>query len=248
MISKLEDTVGTSELFGNKAHNLGVLVKSGILVPKGFAIGLQEYSDYNSSGTFSDTFVRNISRFLQEINEPYAVRSSADIEDSNNRSYAGQFSTRLGVSKKDIFNAIRDVYSSIDYKKLLGYSDEENIKMGIVIQELVDADISGVLFSHNIINDDPNSILIELANKGCDKIVSGNTNPSLYVINKSSGEIYLYEEGDQRVVLDSIKIREIIQNAQKIENIFGKPQDIEFLFHKDRFYCLQSRPITTITK
>ena len=111
---------------------------------------------------------------------------------------------------------------------------------------MIDSDLSGVLFTYDIINKNPNSLMIELSKGRCENIVSGKTNPSLYIIDKKSREIILFEGGDQNILLNEIQKNHILENAKEIERIFRKPQDIEFLFNSNRFYCLQSRNITPL--
>ena len=88
--------------------------------------------------------------------------------------------------------------------------------------------------------------MAELSSGKCENIVSGRTNPSLYIIDKNSEETLLFEEGSQNVSLGEYQIHQILLNAKRIESVFEKPQDIEFLFNLNKFYCLQSRDITTL--
>ena len=244
MISKLEEVAKQERIFGNKARNLGVLINQGILVPNGIAVSYEPYLDYLESGSFKNDFERRLCQKLGSFSGQFAVRSSADVEDSGQRSYAGQFKTVLDVSKDGIIEAIKQVYDSgINFNS--SYSNNP-IQMGIVIQEMIDAERSGVLFTYDLINQKNDSIMVELSKGKCENIVSGRTNPSLYIIDKNSKEVLLFEEGYQNVCLNLNQICQILSNAKKIESIFGKPQDIEFLFNSDKFYCLQSRDITNL--
>jgi len=244
MISKLEEVAKKEEIFGNKARNLSILINQGILVPKGIAISYEQYIDYLELGFLREDFERELSQKLDDYSFQFAVRSSANVEDSKKKSYAGQFKTFLDVSKKDIFKTIKQIYdSAINFNN--SYSDNP-IRMAIIIQEMINAEISGVLFTYNLIDQNPESLMVELSKGECEKIVSGKTNPSLYVLDKKSGDTILFEEGHQSVYLNENMIYKIISNAERIESIFKKPQDIEFLFNSGRFYCLQSRNITTI--
>lgn len=247
MIDRIKNILTYNDSFGNKAKNLSILLNNGILAPEGISISFEHYLDYIRLGRFSERFSDKLIKFLNGLPGPYAVRSSANVEDSNSHSYAGQFVTRLGVPLNDIFNAIQEVYqSAINFNRL--YSHNPTIQMGIVIQTLLESECSGVLFSYNLIEQDPNSIMVEVTSGRCEKLVSGKVNPSLYIIDKYSGNIKLFEEGDQRIILESGKLKQILAQSRLIESIFGVPQDIEFLFNNNRFYCLQSRSITTIPK
>ncbi|MBI2663316.1 hypothetical protein HYX15_02170 [Candidatus Woesearchaeota archaeon] len=244
MIFKLEEVVEREKIFGNKARNLSILTNQGISVPRGIAVSYEQYLNYLKSGVLNKDFENELFQKLETYSEQFAVRSSANVEDSGQRSYAGQFKTILDVSKRRIPEAIKQVYDSgINFN--CSYSNNP-IKMGIVIQEMINAEISGVLFTYDLINQDSNSLMIELSMGKCENIVSGKTNPSLYIIDKNSGETLLFEEGSQDVSLTESQTYQILSNANRIESIFGKPQDIEFLFNSNKFYCLQSRDITTI--
>jgi len=244
MIAKLEEIAKQEIIFGNKARNLGILVNQGILVPNGIAVSYEPYLDYLESGSFKNDFERRLFQKLESYSCQFAVRSSANVEDSGQRSYAGQFKTILDVSRDKLIEAIKKVYdSAINFNS--SYS-KGPIHMGIVIQEMINAEISGVLFTYDLINQSPNSIMAELSWGKCENIVSGRTNPSLYIIDKNSEKTLLFEEGNQNLSLGDDQIHQILLNAKIIESVFEKPQDIEFLFNSNKFYCLQSRDITTL--
>ena len=139
MIAKLEEVAKQERIFGNKARNLGVLLNQGILVPNGIAVSYEPYLDYLKSGSFKDDFERRLCQKLGGHSDQFAVRSSANVEDSGQRSYAGQFKTILDVSKDKIIEAIKQVYdSAINFNS--SYS-KNPIQMGIVIQEMINAEI-----------------------------------------------------------------------------------------------------------
>lgn len=244
MISKLEEVIKQGRIFGNKARNLSILLNREILIPNGIAVSYEHHLDYLESGSFHDDFEKELYQKIGSSSDLFAVRSSADVEDSGQRSYAGQFKTILDVSRDRVIEAIKTVYDSgINFNS--SYSSN-SIQMGILVQDMINAQISGVLFTYDLINKNSDSIMLELSRGKCENIVSGRTNPSLYIVNKKSKEVLIFEEGDQSVCLNPNQIFQILSNAKKIKSIFGKPQDIEFLFNSGKFYCLQSRDITTL--
>jgi len=244
MIAKLEEVIKQRKVFGNKAENLSILSNHGILVPRGIAVSYEQYLSYLESRILSDEFQNELIRGLDTYSGKFSVRSSANVADSGQRSYAGQFKTILDVSKEEVLEAIRKVYESgINFHS--SYSNDP-VRMGLIIQEMINADISGVLFTYDLINQNPDTLMVELSRGKCENIVSGRTNPSLYLIDKTSRKTLLFEKGSQNISLSGNQTCQILSNAKKIESIFGKPQDIEFLFNSDKFYCLQSRDITTL--
>ena len=133
-----------------KARNLEVLRSRGINVPKFIVVEGPEGIDLSFSGA-----------------ELFAVRSSCALEDSEEKSYAGQFKTLLNVRREEVGEAVRTVLESaskIDvYESFKGTASKalklhpgqpklegtERPPMRVIVQEMVASDISGVLFTAN---------------------------------------------------------------------------------------------------
>ena len=112
----------------------------------------------------------------------FAVRSSALSEDSGEMSSAGQMTTILGVKGLEaIVEAVMKCWSSqftfvaVEYKR--GYGQEINSPMAVVIQEMVDSDSAGVIFTCDPITGDERHVLIT-ANYGIgESVVSALAEP-----------------------------------------------------------------------
>ena len=183
---------------------------------------------------------------ISKFNGKYAIRSSCILEDSISSSFAGQFDTYLNVSKEDIPNKVRDCFNSINNKNVIDYLKKKNIKdeltMDVIIQEMVDSDYSGVLFTSNpkgLINE---SVIVVGKGLGSN-IVEDKIDVCTYYYNLTDN-IYYYE-GKDNYLRDEL-IDELINISNKIKDIFGELLDIEFAIKDNNIYILQVRPITTL--
>lgn len=207
---------------------------------------------------------------------PVAVRSSATAEDLSDASFAGQQETFLFVmGEEDLLYHIKECWASLYnsralfYRHRRGFSEDE-VSMAVVVQQMVDADKAGVLFTANPITKDQSSMVIEASWGLGEAVVSGLVTPDNYMVDKGSGEIryqvisikkkmIVRREGhkgtiekdvalEKRVaqVLDQGEIQALAELGRKLEAYMGFPQDIEWAIKGDRAYLLQSRPITTL--
>lgn len=165
----------------------------------------------------------------------FVVRSSSDCEDSSDKSYAGMFASVLNIkTAKEMAEAIRTVFVS-KYSYLI--DDPDDLFMGIILQEQVKADYSGVAFSVNPLTGE-DEILINFTKGDCEEVVSGN----------ESYELTLDKLGNV-VVSDNLPkdIQKIIvENIIKIENMYEHPIDVEWAVCNGVMYILQVRKVTSV--
>ncbi len=205
-----------------------------------------------------------------------AVRSSATAEDLPDASFAGQQETFLNVTREDLLQRVKECWASlftqraIYYRKQQGF-DTEVVNIAVVVQRMVDAEKSGVLFTSHPSSGDPVSI-IEAAWGLGEAVVSGTVSPDNYVIDRESrtveevtvstkrtmcvrdeetGETVEREvpdgKRDERVLSDD-ELLELVEIGELVEEHYGTPQDVEWAMVDGELYMLQSRPITTIAK
>lgn len=201
---------------------------------------------------FKDEFKEKILKYIENNFKEgtlFSVRSSSIVEDSANSSFAGQFDTYLNVSKKDIFDNIKKCLSSIFSVNVLKYCNDKNIKiselkMGIIIQEMINADASGIVFTAN-----PRGLLNEMVvvvGEGTGNLVVEDKIPTTtYYYNKNDKNYYFEKQGNS-FLLDKNTFSKIIETVNNIKGIYGEYLDIEFALLKDTLYILQARPITTL--
>ncbi|MBS3136266.1 hypothetical protein J4401_04875 [Candidatus Woesearchaeota archaeon] len=177
--------------------------------------------------------------------EMFAVRSSATAEDMLTASFAGQQDTFLNVRKKDVSDAVKKCWASLFNPRAIYYRNEKGIahdvKMAVVVQEMVNADFAGVMFTIDPIR--KKYILIEAVHGLGEKLVSGEVTPSSYMFDRNSLKI---AEKTINYEINEKILNEIAAIGLKIEKHFNKPQDIEFAVSQGKIFILQSRAITTL--
>lgn len=167
--------------------------------------------------------------------ELFAIRSSFEVEDDDESSFAGQFETFLNVERKNVFSYVDKVKES--YKKL----NITNTASKVIVQEMIQSDYSGVIFTVN-----PTGILNEMV------IVAGEGLGCNIVEDKIAATTYYYNVDDKNyyfeneTILNQTILNDLIKAAVKIKEIFQKDMDIEYAVKDDNIYILQARPITTL--
>lgn len=223
---------------GAKAENLFVLKKAGFNVPDFFC------ADNTSTEEEISAELKKLSALSEFSGELFSVRSSADCEDGWENSFAGQFRTYLYVPQKDVFKRVRKCLShrAEEYAQAADISDDGKIKC--IIQNMIDPQISGVIFTSN-----PNGRLNEtVITAGCgvgENVVSGKGAVTQLYINRSDGSRW-YETQPDAPDISKIPADRLLDISVRIEKLFSFPCDIEFAVCKDKIYILQARRITTL--
>lgn len=182
-------------------------------------------------------------------NNKYAVRSSGLMEDLEEFSFAGQYSSFLNVQAvKDISNAVILCYKSMFSVSILSYMIDNKIsfdglKMSVVVQEMVDSEFSGVAFTVNPISGNDKTILVEAAMGLGENLVSGKVNPEQYYYNWYDNS---YNYSDNNKIISKDILEKMMQTFLDIQIFFGYPCDIEFAVKNNELFILQSRAVTKI--
>jgi len=237
-----------SETIGNKAQSLRFLMKKKLLVPDTYVCRWDAYADYYEG---KDHVLNRIQAELEAIVDPnssYAVRSSANLEDSLDYSFAGQFETILDVRGVEaIVTAIQRIWSAVHTESSTSYLEKiqkkpEDLKMAVIIQKMINPVISGVVFSKNPINA-LDEVLVEAVKGSGTALVQTGVTPFRWV-NKWGGWIEKPETDD--VSLDLIQ--EVVDRARSIAKATGKEVDLEWVYNGEDIYWLQVRNITSIKR
>jgi pyruvate,water dikinase len=120
--------------------------------------------------------------------------------------------------------------------------------MAVVVQEMVQADRSGVMFTVDPIRNRRDCMVIEGAPGLGDAIVSGEVTPDHYVLSRDDGSIVeVFIPDDERGrVLSGDELGALRALGLRLEAFFGSPQDVEWCVRGGDILLLQSRPITTL--
>lgn len=284
----LTDQIPNLTQIGGKALNLYRLKKMGLNVPN-FAVIDQaelielipvENRNIESYPTIlqliddfsfpTDFLEKLLATFQKTDQKRYAVRSSALMEDGKSHSFAGQFESFLYVEWNDLQDRIKAVWRSNFSNRVASYLQTNGLKpqfgMGVIIQEMIDPDVSGVAFGINPNTGILNSKVICSVYGVGEGLVSGALNADTFNLNGDtieailvkkeqmavhgkSGEIKFESvptENQMRASLSEKNIREIAQKLNLLTTELQAPQDVEFALKDDVLYFLQTRPITAI--
>jgi pyruvate,water dikinase len=204
---------------------------------------------------------------------PIAVRSSATAEDLPELSFAGQQDTYLNIlGEEQLQRAVIDCWSSLWTARAIGYRQRNGIRqdevaLAVVVQEMIESVVSGVLFTANPLSGQLNEAVIDATFGLGEALVSGQVEPDHFVVDSHSGALKSLRLGEKRLVIQArpgggvetleeeatalrtLKDAELSQLAaagQAIQQEFGSPQDIEWAMASGRLYILQARAITSL--
>jgi len=202
-----------------------------------------------------------------------AVRSSATAEDLPEASFAGQQETFLNIARDDqLLVAVRGCWASLWTPRAIGYRarhgiSPEKISLAVVVQELIDADASGIIFTADPVTGDDTMIEINAAWGLGEAVVGGQVTPDTITVDRASGVIMrtlintktimtaMNSSGTASVpvprqlqeapAVPEQQARQLADLAITVEDLFKDPMDIEWCRRGDQLFILQARPITT---
>ena len=226
------------------------------------------------AGPVPDVVAREVAEASAALGEgPVAVRSSATAEDLEGASSAGQQDTYLNVRGHQLIARIRDCWASLWTARALAYRarqgiDPATVSLAVVVQEMVDADAAGVMFTANPANGRGDETVIAAAWGLGESVVGGTVNTDDIVVRTIDGEVlsrstaeksvmtvYSADGTEERPVPADLRSRPVLDDAAaaalagigaRIEQHYGAPQDIEWARAAGTFAIVQSRPITAL--
>ena len=180
----------------------------------------------------------------------FAVRSSATVEDAAGMSFAGQFESILNVRGADaLLAAIKSCWLSLFSERALVYLARqrvpaEKVKMAVLVQEMVEADHAGVVFTADPLTGAADRFVVEYVSGLGEGLVQGTVQAERLVVEKRTGRV-LVSPGKE--LLSSATLENLCDLARRTERLFSAPQDIEWAQRDGGLFLLQSRPITSKT-
>ena len=146
------------KLAGGKGSSLVKLSRLRLPVPSGYII-LASAIENHCLIPEAKAEVENLISSLSD-KYTYAIRSSALAEDGELLSYAGQYETKIDISKREIIEAINEVITSSKSQRVEAYSaslgkesnsySQSSSGIAIVIQKFIKAELAGVLFTCDV--------------------------------------------------------------------------------------------------
>ena len=205
-----------------------------------------------------------------------AVRSSATAEDLPGLSFAGLHDSYLNVrGEVALLSAVCRCWASLWTARAIGYRhrmgiDQGELAMAVIVQIMVPADVSGILFTANPATGDRSELIINAGYGLSETIVGGHVTPDTYVLDRQSfktkkaiigaKQVMSVSAADQgtdtrpvpdfkrdELSLPNALLEELASLSLKVEQCCGGlPQDIEWATADSRCWLLQSRPITNL--
>lgn len=219
---------------------------------------------------------QEIVKYYQKLgNGKVAVRSSSTVGDSPQVSFAGLHETFLNVSgKKELLASVKDCWASFFKARAIFFRIQSNfshfkIGFAVVVQKMVESQVSGIMFTEDPVTNDKQTIVIEAIYGLGELVAFGEVTPDQYRIRKSDGKILekkIFPQNLQLVAiggknrkipvsakfaniqkLSDSGILELANYGKQIENHYYFSQDIEWAQLQDKIYILQTRPVTTLS-
>ncbi|HEY7178851.1 MAG TPA: PEP/pyruvate-binding domain-containing protein [Gaiella sp.] len=208
---------------------------------------------------------------------PVAVRSSALGEDGEDATFAGQLESYLWIrGAEQVVAAVRDCWASLFGPPAIAYRahvGQHEPAMGVAVQLMVDAEVSGVLFTCNPVSGDPSMVAVNASWGLGLAVVGGEVTPDDFLVSKVTREVvreqvhvkdveYVADERGRGAVridvpderqaiacLDRAALDALVEVGRRVEGAFGSHQDVEWAIARHRplpegLFVLQSRPVT----
>ena len=253
---------------GGKGASLAAMTAASLQVPRGFVVAaevlersidaprlreLARAGDHEAAQALvlaSEAPRRKIAAAYEKLGTGLvAVRSSACAEDSDAASYAGQQETYLNVfGEAEVCRRVVDCWASFFSERALFYRAKkgslEDLRMAVVVQEMVEPEKSGVLFTVDPVQQRRDRMVVEAIFGLGEQVVSGHATPDHYVLDRAgtAKREHLVNGG----VLEPDELRALAALGRALEEHFGGPQDVEWAICGGAVYLLQSRPVTTL--
>jgi pyruvate,water dikinase len=205
----------------------------------------------------------------------WAVRSSAVAEDLPDASFAGQQDTFLNIPSEEVPEHVKRCWASYYNVRAIAYRHNVGIPqtgggIAVIVQRMVDARSSGIMFTHDPLDQDGRHILIESSWGLGESVASGLVSPDRFQCDWRNGKvlkreishktkgIFLSRRKEGVVDLEESKrdvpsvsdeeLRRLTEIGIRMEELFDGPQDVEWAIEGEKIYFLQSRSITTLVK
>ncbi|MFC4061765.1 PEP/pyruvate-binding domain-containing protein [Planomonospora corallina] len=279
---------------GGKGASLAALARAGLPVPGGFHITTAAYraftadfrADILAAASAGDAG-RIASLFAgREVPGPIAaeilaahaalgedvavaVRSSATAEDLPTLSFAGQQDTYLGVRAEGLLEAVKRCWASLWNARAIAYRDRNgvphaDVALAVVVQELVDADAAGVMFTADPVTGDRGRTVINASWGLGEAVVGGHVTPDTVVVaggavaeertgDKSTMTVRIPGGTRQEPVPQDMRRAPVLTGTQaltlaalgaRVQELYGAPVDVEWARHGGAFAIVQARPVT----
>ena len=202
-----------------------------------------------------------------------AVRSSATAEDLPGMSFAGQQDSYLDIGHvAGLLDAVRACWASLWNERAIAYRARQGIgldglALAVVVQRLVNAESSGVMFTADPITGADRRIVIESTWGLGESVVGGEVTPDRFLVGRRSLRVVhrdiaakqtMTVRGGSGTRTESVRDRlqrmaslsdehasRLAEFGIRIAELYGTEMDIEWCRTGTQLHLVQARPITT---
>jgi len=245
--------------------------------PAALEAASRSIQDRFTLGQMPDDIALAIARAYDELSGDHpvvAVRSSATAEDLPGLSFAGQQETFLNIhGVASVQEAVKRCWASLWTARAIGYRaqhgiDQNSVSLAVVVQILVHAEASGILFSANPVTGQRDQAVINASWGLGEAIVGGLVTPDAYTVEKMSGKVLSRDIADKQVMtvllesntaehavpetmrhipaLSDEQVGDLVKLGVEIEQLYQMPMDIEWVLAEGQIAIVQARPITAL--
>lgn len=265
--------INSADKVGGKSHSLFKLGRLALNIPDFFVIKTDAFQNFLCRNGIEEDIellfrkkeygkIRNLilqqeipEDIWNEISSAYetlgsdmvSVRSSALLEDGKLKSFAGQFDSYLSVPVQDLQRSIKKCWASYYNDNAISYAEQipSFYGMAVIVQKMVDADISGIGFSESPVASYENCVFVEAAIGVGENIVSGIITPNQYFYSVKEQRLLNSAPDD---LLTEDQVTALAGDICKIRDLYGLEVDTEWCIKDGLIYFLQARPITATEK
>lgn len=234
-----------STRIGHKAATLVELSNAGFTTPPSEVVDADALSDWAAGSPAPQSVLERVDEIIARFGArtPLAVRSSAINEDGPDSSYAGMYTTTLGVvGKEQVIAAIESCLSSTLSARVQTYRGGKPPPMAVLVQPLLTPDVAGIAFTADPVSGD--RVVRVSGVKGiADQVASGLVTPDEWEVRDGTAS-RLGEAGAR--ALSRQQVLAVAEVAIAVEQHFGRPQDLEWALVDDEVIVLQARDITAL--
>ncbi|MCB0190015.1 MAG: hypothetical protein KDE31_37345, partial [Caldilineaceae bacterium] len=188
-------------------------------------------------------------------------------------SFAGQQDTYLNIlGNGALLDAVKNCWGSLWTARAIGYRNRnqiahKDVSLSVVVQQMVQSEVSGVLFTANPLTGNRNETVIDATLGLGEALVSGLVEPDHYIVTTKERQIRSKTLGQKATVIRSQsaggtvtttadasttqalpdqQILTLSELGERVARFYEFPQDIEWAWADNQLYLLQSRPITSL--
>jgi pyruvate,water dikinase len=239
------ESINREHSIGAKAEHIRWLADHQYRIPKTFILPFEAEAEFRKDRQkFESQLIGELTAILNPETH-YAVRSSANVEDRAEHSFAGQFTSKLNIQGTTaVAQAVFTLYDHLSSAPPEAYLNRIGargtpLQMAVILQEMVTAGVSGVSFSKNPVTG-LDEVIVEAIEGSGEDLLQGGKNPDRWVA-KWGG----WTEEPESTTIDSRLIQRVVEQTKAAAAAFGAPVDLEWVYGDEALYWVQVRRITT---